>query len=383
MLIEYSLLHSHRSSVYQVEAVMYKGLDNPTVAISLSHAGSLGRVEAYEFRVSTRWRTMPAMFDTTTPQLPAPTEGQPIPSTLDALASLPEEEVWLASRKSRETRQAHAGDVRRFMRLLGITSREALRQVDRKIMRAYARHLREVQRLHPTTIRRRLSALSSLFRHLVQFEVIAANPVQAIDRPAINRWQGMTPAFSPQEAQALLDAPDPTTGEGLRARAILSLGLQVGLRQSEIMRLKVRDLHTTGGYDALRVIRKHGKRDVIVIHPETAQRLRAYLAAAGHGQDRDPLFRRLARSGSEQDQRRPLRPERVEWVVRTYTQQIDLGRGYSSHAMRTTFITTALANGATLEDVRRTVGHADPATTQLYDRGQFTPQKSAALLVAY
>jgi site-specific recombinase XerD len=70
-------------------------------------------------------------------------------------------------------------------------------------------------------------------------------------------------------------------------------------------------------------------------------------------------------------------------VVRTYTQQIGLGCGYSSHAMRTTFITTALANGAKLEDVQRTVGHADPATTQLYDRGRFTPQKSAALVVAY
>jgi integrase/recombinase XerD len=261
---------------------------------------------------------MSAMFDTTTAPLPALAEGQPLRSTLDALARLPEEEVWLASCKSPETRQAYAEDVRRFMRLFGITSREQLRQVDRKTMIAYERHLREVQRLHPTTIRRRLSALSSLFRHLVQFEVIPANPVHAIDRPPINRWQGMTPAFSPQEARALLEAPDPTTEEGLRARAILSLGLQVGLRQSEIVRLKVRDLHTTGGYDALRVIRKRGKHDVLVIHPETAQRLRAYLAAAGHGQDRDgPLLRRLTRSGSAQDQRRPLRPERVEWVVRT------------------------------------------------------------------
>jgi hypothetical protein len=86
------------------------------------------------------------MFDTTTAQLPAPTEGQPIPCTLDALASLPDEEVWLASRKSRETRQAHAGDVRRFMRLLGITSREALRQVDRKTMLANGAKLEDFQR---------------------------------------------------------------------------------------------------------------------------------------------------------------------------------------------------------------------------------------------
>jgi hypothetical protein len=96
-------------------------------------------------------------------------------------------------------------------------------------------------------------------------------------------------------------------------------------------------------------------------HLREVQRLRAYLAAAGHGQHRDgPLFRRLNWSGSEQDRRRPLRPERVEWVVRKYTQQIGLGHGYSSHSMRTTFITTALQNGAKLDDVQRTVGHADP-----------------------
>jgi site-specific recombinase XerD len=111
----------------------------------------------------------------------------------------------------------------------GITSREALRRADCKTMIAYARHLREVQWLHPTTIRRRLSALSSLFRHLVQCEVTPANPVQAIDRPAVNRWQGMTPAFSPREARALLDIPDPTKEGGLRAGAVLSLGLQAGL----------------------------------------------------------------------------------------------------------------------------------------------------------
>jgi site-specific recombinase XerD len=51
--------------------------------------------------------------------------------------------------------------------------------------------------------------------------------------------------------------------------------------------------------------------------------------------------------------------------------------------MRATFITTALEHGAKLEDVQRTVGHADAVSTQLYDRGRFMPQQPAALLVAY
>jgi integrase/recombinase XerD len=79
--------------------------------------------------------------------------------------------------------------------------------------------------------------------------------------------------------------------------------------------------------------------------------------------------------------RRQLGPDGVDYVVEKYLNQLGLGRGYSSHSMRATFITTALENGAKLEDVQRTVGHADPATTQLYDRGRFTPQKSAALVV--
>jgi integrase/recombinase XerD len=152
-----------------------------------------------------------------------------------------------------------------------------------------------------------------LFGHLVQYRVVVYNPVREVKRPAINRGEGLTPAFTPQQARALLDAPDPTTLKGLRDRAILSIGFQVGLRRSEIVRLKVRDLQTYRGYDALRVARKGGTRAIVAIHPETAQRLRAYLVAAGHAEEREgPLFRRLTRGGSEQDMRRPLRPERVE-----------------------------------------------------------------------
>jgi site-specific recombinase XerD len=67
--------------------------------------------------------------------------------------------------------------------------------------------------------------------------VVAQNPVQAVERPAINRWEGMTSAFTPPQARALLDALDSTTMQGLRDRAMLSVGLRVGLRRSEIIRL--------------------------------------------------------------------------------------------------------------------------------------------------
>jgi len=324
------------------------------------------------------------MRDSTRPMLMAPTGALPLQSTIETLALIPEEDVWLASRKSAVTRQAYAGDVRLFIRAVGITSREELRQVDHKAIIGWERHMREVQQLHPTTIRRRLAALSSLFRHLVKYGIVAINPVREIERPAINRWEGMTPAFSPPQARALLEAPDPSTLKGLRDRAILSLGLQVGLRRSEIVRLKVRDLHMTGGYEALRITRKRGTCDVIAIPAETTHRLRAYLAAAGHAADRaGPLFRSLRPNRSGAHVPRLLHLNVVDELVHAYAEQMGFGQGYAAHSMRATFITTALENGAKLEDVQRPVGHADPSTTQLYDRRRFTPQKSAALVVAY
>jgi site-specific recombinase XerD len=59
--------------------------------------------------------------------------------------------------------------------------------------------------------------------------------------------------------------------------------------------------------------------------------------------------------------------------------QLRLAHGHSPHAMRATVISTVLENGARLENVQRTVGHADPLTMQLYDCWQFMAGRSVAL----
>jgi site-specific recombinase XerD len=51
-----------------------------------------------------------------------------------------------------------------------------------------------------------------------------------------------------------------------------------------------------------------------------------------------------------------------------YAAAIGMTRDHSAHSMRATFITTALENGAELEDVQKAAGHRDPGTTRLYDR---------------
>jgi integrase/recombinase XerD len=319
-----------------------------------------------------------------TPSLLAPPARPGQLATLADLAAIPEEEVWLASQKSARTRRAYRLDVAHFMRTLGIATPNQLRQVDHRAVIAWERIMREQQGAAASTVRRRLSALSSLFKHLVRHGSASRNPVVDVARPSINREEGSTAAFSKAQARKLLDAPSPDTLAGMRDRAILSVGLQVGLRRAEIAGLSVGDLHQNRGYDALRLTRKGGRRDALAIHPQTAQRMRAYLDQAGHGDDQaGPLFRPLRGNAKAYNPAGRLDPDAIDRLVRKYAAGIGLSRGYSAHSMRATFITTALENGAQLEDVQKAAGHRDPSTTKLYDRRGYDPEKAASFFATY
>jgi site-specific recombinase XerD len=270
------------------------------------------------------------------------------------------------------------------MKTVGVCSRDELRAVDHKAVIMWERYMRESEGAQSSTIRRRLAALSSLFRHLITHSFADKNPVAEVVRPAINRDEGTTLAFSKAQARKILEAPSPTTVEGLRDRAILSIGLQVGLRRAEIASLKVSDLHQNRGFDSLRVVRKGNRKDALAINPQTAQRIRAYLDAAGHGEDLDgALVRPLHHNRHSTDARRGMHPDAIDRVLRKYAKGAGLARGYSAHSMRATFITTALENGASLEDVQKAAGHRDPSTTKLYDRRGYNPEKSASFFATY
>lgn len=303
--------------------------------------------------------------------------------SIHLLQAVPEEDIWLAGQQSPHTRRAYKRDVADFVAVMNIRSADELRQVNRAAIIAWQSLMKE-RGDRPRTIRRRLSALSSLFAHLVAHRVADANPLREVRRPRVNRRQGTTRAFSVKEARKILDAPDPTTLQGLRDRALLSVGFQAGPRRAEIASLRVNDFHTNHGYKSLHFIRKGGEDLSLALNPQTAQRIHDYLAAAGHGDDADgPLFRPTRPNQRTREPRRHIHPETVDRVLRKYASIAGTDAGYSAHSMRATFITTALNNGASLEDVQRDVGHADPSTTKLYDRRGHDPERSASFFAVY
>lgn len=303
--------------------------------------------------------------------------------SIHRLTAIPEEEIWLAGQLSPHTRRAYKQDVANFIATMNITVSDELRHVGRAAVIAWHSRMKESGD-SPRTIRRRLSALSSLYTHLIAHHRAETNPVRDVKRPRVNRRQGTTRAFSATEARRILDAPDPSTLMGLRDRAILSVGLQAGPRRSEIASLLVKDYHTNAGYKSLHFIRKGGEDHSLAINPQTAQRIEEYLTAAGHTADLDgPLFRPLRPNQNQSEPRRQLDSIAIDRILRKYAKAAGIGHGYSAHSMRATFITTALDNGANLEDVQRDVGHANPETTKGYDRRGHNPEKSAAFFAVY
>jgi site-specific recombinase XerC len=78
------------------------------------------------------------------------------------------------------------------MRALHITSYDELRKVDHCAVISWERMMREIDEPEPSTIRGRLAALSSLFKHLVRHHHVKTNPAADVERPAINRMDGST-----------------------------------------------------------------------------------------------------------------------------------------------------------------------------------------------
>ena len=302
------------------------------------------------------------------------------------LGEIPPEAEWFANIRNAATRRAYANDVGAFAAFAGIREAQEMRQVTRAHVIAWRRTLEE-RGLAASTVRRKLAALSSLFSWLSERNVVAHNPVDGVARPPANGNEGATPALGDAQARRLLAAPDPATLKGKRDRAVLAMLLYHGLRRDELCRLRFADISTREGVVHLRVEGKRGKVRYIPAHPAALALTAAWLEAAGHGEDgTGPLFRpvRNNRTGRLD---RPLDPGSIyRSILRHHARAVGLDRevrGLCTHSMRATAATNALKHDADIARVQEWLGHANIATTRLYDRRNTRPEDSPTFHVAY
>ena len=296
---------------------------------------------------------------------------------------------WLSKTPSEHTRKAYSKDLSQFLDFHGIDP-DSLEELVRVVPASVSRwrdSLRE-RGASNATIRRKLTALRSLFSYLQIYGYTGANPAHGkfVKAPAVAR-DGKTVGLSPSACRRLLDAPDPGTPSGIRDRAILAVLAYTACRVGEIVRLRVADFKVSGEHRVLAVYGKGGKERVVPLHVEASERLADWFQTLPLGIDRNgPLFRpsRTPR-GKGWDGFLPnhLSTRAVQRLVRRYADQSDLDPAVTVHSLRVTALTTARERGADIIGLQNFAGHADPRTTLTYIRTRDRLSKSPAYVIHY
>ena len=205
---------------------------------------------------------------------------------------------------------------------------------------------------------------------------------KASSGPKVESGEGKTPALGDHQARDLLTAPGDETIKEKRDRAILSTLLYHALRREELCKLKVKDFRNTRrGVPHLIVSGKGEKTRYLPLHPGTNALIHDYLDAAGHGEDENGALFRPIRNNRTGRLDKALTPDMVYKLVRQYSAE--LGFEIGAHALRATAATNALDHQADIAKVQEWLGHANIATTRIYDHRKTRPEDSPTFKVNY
>ena len=299
------------------------------------------------------------------------------------LSQVPAASVWLHNIDNENTRRAYASDVGEFTGFCDLDRPDEFRLVTRAHVLAWRLTLEE-RGLSPATIRRKLSAVSSLFEHLCNENAVSHNPVAGVKRPSIDdAGEGKTPALSDDQARALLQAPHGDSLKAVRDRAILATYLFHALRRSELAELRVSNLRERRGVMHLTVFGKGSKTRYVPVHPAALSAIKEYLDVAGHGEDRHgALFRPVRNPKGTLEE--AITGDGIYKLVKKYAATAGISfDGLCLHSLRATAATNALEHQADIAYVQKWLGHANISTTRLYDRRRSRPEDSPTFKVRY
>ena len=251
----------------------------------------------------------------------------------------------------------YSTDIQGFLDFLGSNGVTSLSKVDRAMMRRYLGWLQE-QGIARGSISRKLSALRSFYRYLMRENLVNSEPMSSLSAPKLE--QRLPTFLSIEDAVRLVEAPDTSTPNGMRDRAILELLYAAGLRLSEIVDLNIGDIDLNSRQ--IRAWGKGSKERIVLMGRPAAEALRRYLKSGRtrlQGKKKTPaLF--LNRFGER------IARRRIEYIIKKYAVKSGLDMRVYPHILRHTFATHMLDGGADLRSVQELLGHARLATTQVY-----------------
>ncbi|MEN6357397.1 MAG: tyrosine recombinase XerC [Armatimonadota bacterium] len=265
------------------------------------------------------------------------------------------EHMRLVERASEHTLAAYSSDVLDFLRFY----KESEAPIDQLLVRRYLANLQKTGHAK-SSVARKLAALRAFFRYLVEHELLENNPTEGVRSPKQSR--PLPNVMREEQIEALISAPDLTTPEGLRDKAILETLYSTGMRLSELLSLKIADISDNTG--ELNVIGKRNKERVVLIGSAAMEALGQYIEygrpklAAKSREATDALF--LGYRGTK------LVASSVRRILTKHVEKVSDSLSVSPHTLRHSFATHMMDHGADLRSVQELLGHENVTTTQIY-----------------
>lgn len=204
-------------------------------------------------------------------------------------------------------------------------------------------------------------ALRSFLKYLIRNDYKTIEPTK-LELP---KTESRSLKFLDRELiEKLLTAPDTSTEEGIRDRAILELLFSTGLRVSELVKLNHDELNFERR--EFGIIGKGGRARVVFLSDNAIDWIRRYLSVRIDGYR--PLFIRYSGRVSKDNDGEKMRltVRSVQRVVKKYVKAARIPIDASVHTLRHSFATDLLSNGADIRSVQEMLGHKNIATTQIY-----------------
>lgn len=266
-------------------------------------------------------------------------------------------------RFSQHTVLAYMKDLEQFYHLSGLKEEDDLTRLNHKSMRSYLVDLVDLG-LENSSINRKLSSVKTFFRFLRQQGAIEINPAVKIQSL---KQKKRLPQFVPEKQVWSVEIFDEEEDLYLRAqiRLILELFYQTGIRLSELIELKEGNVSKS----QIKVLGKRNKERIIPISSELYEQIESYRRA----KETEGLISDLLMVAKNQ---KKLTPKFVYSKVNYYLGKATNLSKKSPHVLRHTFATHMLNNGASLESIKKLLGHTDLSSTQIYTHNSFKQIKT-------
>lgn len=250
-------------------------------------------------------------------------------------------------------------DLKKFTEFLAVQQIETITAVKRENIIWQINQLNQAKQA-TATLSRYMSSLRHFFKFLRMENVISTNPMEKISLP--KQRKQLPQVLSLHEVEVLLETPDINTPLGLRDRTIIEVMYATGMRVSELINLKISDIHLELGF-----VQTRGKGDKERIMPlgEIAQDWIERFLSEGRGK----LVRDEAATGNclfINHHGRPLSRQGIWKNLKQIVLKAGITKTVSPHTLRHSFATHLLENGADLRIVQELLGHTDISTTQIY-----------------